>query len=56
MFFVVRMVQRLNDAGEPESTPASSAPRRCPDCRTEVADAATRCPACTSELDAPEEA
>ena len=54
MFFIVRLVQRLNDEGEPESTPAASAPRRCPYCRTEIADAATRCPACTSELEAVE--
>lgn len=51
MFVVVRMVQRLNTAGEPESTPAKADPRRCPYCRTEVADVATRCPACTSELE-----
>lgn len=51
MFMVIRSVQRLNTAGEPESTPAKPDPRRCPYCRTEVADAATRCPACTSELE-----
>lgn len=52
VFAIVKVVQLLNEEGEPESTPATSSPRRCPFCRTEVADAATRCPACTSELEA----
>ncbi len=51
MFVVVRLVQRLNTEGEPESTPAQADPRRCPYCRTEIAEAATRCPACTSKLE-----
>ena len=56
MFLVVRAVQRFNERGEPEATPSSPDPRRCPYCRMEVAEAATRCPACTSELEAPEQA
>ena len=52
MFAVVKTVQRLNEAGEPEDTPATSDPRRCPYCRTEIAEAATRCPGCTSTLEA----
>jgi len=52
MFLLVRFVQHLNDEGEPENTPSDPNPRRCPHCRTEIADAATRCPACTSELGA----
>lgn len=50
MFLIVRGVKALNDPGEPEGTPIDENPRRCPHCRTEIADAATRCPACTSEL------
>ena len=52
MFLVVKAVKRLNTKGEPESTPTTPDPRRCPYCRSEVADAATKCPACTSELEA----
>lgn len=55
MFLLVRFVQRLNDEGEPESTPSNPSPPRCPYCRTEVAEQATRCPACTSELAAEED-
>lgn len=50
LFLVIKGVQKLNSSGEPESTPATVEPRRCPYCRMEVADNATRCPACASEL------
>lgn len=50
MFLVVRVVKRLNKEGEPEDVPTAAEPRRCPYCRTEIAELATRCPGCTSEL------
>jgi large conductance mechanosensitive channel len=55
MFVAIKAVQNLNSSGEPESTPATVEPRRCPYCRTEIAENASRCPACTSELTSDEE-
>lgn len=45
VFMMVRQINKLTP--EPESAPE---PRKCPFCKSEIADDATRCPHCTSEL------
>jgi len=47
MFLVVRFMNKLHK--KPEPAPAKPA-RKCPFCKSEIADDATRCPHCTSQL------
>ena len=42
------IVKALNKLKKP--APAPKAARKCPFCKSEIADDATRCPHCTSEL------
>ena len=48
MFIVVRMVNKMHKKEEP--APVKEA-RKCPFCKSEIADDATRCPHCTSVLE-----
>ncbi|GIX00446.1 MAG: large-conductance mechanosensitive channel [Pirellulaceae bacterium] len=55
MFFIIRGVNRLNDAldaqfGEPPTAPDEPTTKKCPFCRETIAFKATRCPHCTSDL------
>ncbi len=54
LFFVVKGINKLKDLTKKEEEPAKPA-RKCPFCKSEIADDATRCPHCTSELPAVEE-
>jgi len=45
LFAVVKAVNKLK-----KPAPAPKAARKCPFCKSEIADDATRCPHCTSEL------
>lgn len=47
-FIVFMMVRKINQL-KAEEPPAPEA-RKCPFCKSEIADDATRCPHCTSEL------
>ena len=47
-FVVFLMIRQINKM-TPEPEPAPE-PRKCPFCKSEIADDATRCPHCTSEL------
>ncbi|MBO4848080.1 MAG: large conductance mechanosensitive channel protein MscL [Clostridia bacterium] len=49
LFFVVKGINKLKEIGKKEEEPAKPA-RKCPYCKSEIADDATRCPHCTSEL------
>lgn len=49
VFMMIRQINKLKD----EEPPAPEA-RKCPFCKSEIADDATRCPHCTSELPAEE--
>lgn len=51
LFFVVKGINKLKDLGKKEEEEAKPA-RKCPYCKSEIADDATRCPHCTSELPA----
>lgn len=46
IFFVVKGINKLTKKDKEEPKPA----RKCPYCKSEIADDATRCPHCTSEL------
>lgn len=46
IFFVVKGINKLTKKNAEEPKPA----RKCPYCKSEIADDATRCPHCTSEL------
>jgi len=48
LFFLIRVINRLRSANEPETTAAVK--RECPYCRSTIADDATRCPFCTSDI------
>ena len=50
LFFVVKAINKVKDLGKKEEEPKPA--RKCPYCKTEIADDATRCPHCTSELPA----
>ncbi|MBQ8087971.1 MAG: large conductance mechanosensitive channel protein MscL [Clostridia bacterium] len=45
LFAVVKAMNKLKKPAAP-----AKAPRKCPYCKSEIADDATRCPHCTSEL------
>ena len=45
LFSVVKGINALK-----KPAPAAKPPRKCPFCKSEIADDATRCPHCTSEL------
>ena len=45
LFAVVKAINKLK-----KPAPAPKAARKCPFCKSEIADDATRCPHCTSEL------
>ena len=49
LFFVVKGINKLKELGKKEEEEAKPA-RKCPFCKSEIADDATRCPHCTSEL------
>lgn len=49
LFFVVKGINKLKELGKKEEEEAKPA-RKCPYCKSEIADDATRCPHCTSEL------
>ena len=49
VFMMIRQINKLK-AEEPPAPPK----RKCPFCKSEIADDATRCPHCTSELPAEE--
>ena len=53
LFFVVKGINKLKELGKKEEEEAKPA-RKCPFCKSEIADDATRCPHCTSELPAEE--
>ena len=47
LFAVVKAMNKMK-----KPAPAAKEPRKCPYCKSEIADDATRCPHCTSELKA----
>ncbi|MBO4563260.1 MAG: large conductance mechanosensitive channel protein MscL [Clostridia bacterium] len=49
LFFVVKGINKLIELGKKEEEAAKPA-RKCPFCKSEIADDAVRCPHCTSEL------
>ncbi len=55
-FFIIAMcifmmVKAINKLKKPAPAPAPAKPaRKCPFCKSEIADDATRCPHCTSQL------
>lgn len=46
VFMMIREINKLTPDQEPEPEP-----RKCPYCKSEIADDATRCPHCTSHLE-----
>ena len=46
VFMMIREINKLTPEPEPEPEP-----RKCPYCKSEIADDATRCPHCTSHLE-----
>ena len=52
IFMFVKFVNKLRAKNEPAPVPEAPkpAPRKCPYCKSEIADDATRCPHCTSQL------
>ena len=46
VFMMIREINKLTPDPEPEPEP-----RKCPYCKSEIADEATRCPHCTSHLE-----
>ncbi len=46
VFMMIREINKLTPDPEPEPEP-----RKCPYCKSEIADDATRCPHCTSHLE-----
>ncbi len=48
VFMMIREINKLTPDPEPEPEPE---PRKCPYCKSEIADDATRCPHCTSHLE-----
>lgn len=49
LFFVVKGINKLKELGKKEEEEAKPA-RKCPYCKSEIADDATKCPHCTSDL------
>lgn len=50
VFFIVKVVNSLQNIGRKEDAPAAPTTKTCPFCMTEIHLDATRCPHCTSEL------
>ena len=46
VFLMVKQINRLTPPPAPKPEP-----RKCPNCKSEIADDATRCPHCTSQLE-----
>ena len=45
------LVKAINKLKKPAVEEPAKEPRKCPFCKSEIADDATRCPHCTSQLD-----
>ena len=45
------LVKAINALKKPAAEEPAKEPRKCPFCKSEIADDATRCPHCTSQLD-----
>lgn len=50
VFFMVKGINALRNAGKKEEEPAAPTTKQCPYCKSEIAIEATRCPHCTSEI------
>ncbi len=53
VFFMVKVMNKIAEAGKKEEAPAAPAApttKTCPYCKSEISIEATRCPHCTSEL------
>jgi large conductance mechanosensitive channel len=51
MFFLIRAINRLQAAAEPETTESIPTKKECSYCFSTIPIQATRCPFCTSQLD-----
>ena len=50
IFLMVKVINKIRNAGKKEEEPAAPTTKECPFCKSEISIDATRCPHCTSEL------
>ncbi len=50
IFLMVKVINKIREAGKKEEAPAAPATKECPFCKSEISIDATRCPHCTSEI------
>ena len=50
IFLMVKIINKIREAGKKEETPAAPTTKACPFCKSEISIEATRCPHCTSEI------
>ncbi|MBO5895951.1 MAG: large conductance mechanosensitive channel protein MscL [Clostridia bacterium] len=50
IFLMVKVINKIRDAGKKEEAPAAPTIKECPFCKSEISIDATRCPHCTSEI------
>lgn len=50
IFLMVKVINKIREAGKKEEAPADPTTKECPFCKSEISIDATRCPHCTSEI------
>ena len=50
LFCLIRGINKLTTLNKKEEAPAAPTTKKCPFCKSAIADDATRCPHCTSQL------
>lgn len=50
IFLMVKVINKIREAGKKEEAPAAPTTKECPFCKSEISIDATRCPHCTSEI------